>query len=64
MRTRATWVHPKRAKSEAGEWFYNRAGGYFTITLDSVDPVTEQKRVFHTWADEPEWGKWKREAKP
>lgn len=57
---RATWRHPKRARLQAGEWEYNRSGGYFVIRLDSEDPVTGQRRVFTTYNDTPDWGEWKR----
>ena len=58
---KATWKNGK--KKVKGSWYYNWAGDFFVITLDSRDPITGQPRQFLVYGESPEWGNWKRVAK-
>ena len=51
MARKAVWK--KRGKPDLhGSYEYCWAGGFFTLWLDSTDPVTGRQRVFRTYDDD------------
>lgn len=58
----AVWVKPGVRRKQPGTWAYNKAGGFFTITLESRDPVTGMPRMFSVYDDTPDFNGYYREV--
>lgn len=57
MQNRATWE--KDGKRITGTWSYYRPGDVFTVSLDTLDPVTGRRREFLVHGDHPNFNGWK-----
>jgi len=54
---KAIWT--KDGQTITGAWTYCRAGDYFAIQLDAIDPVSGRPQTFRVHGDHPEFNGWK-----